>query len=285
MNNEFWTDALVKEFAEQNRGLGLMYKVKSIEEFKASKEQLNMNNESVTRPPLGIEPEYIWVEGRLARLESAIERYLYQGKQVPEQWYEEQVKHVKWLDSYRQKKEQLKPKEWEIVNSYAGEGKDTIVSVRRLSDNEVFSVSDTIQTDNGKIDNITSFQITDGGAMFVDFHTGCRLLSKIKHEPPKKQPLFTTEDGKEIFEGDKYWCVGNFIYWFAGAASKIAKSGTTEGRHYFSTEEAAKEYVLLDKPMLSVNDVVEELKDFGGNNFLHGDASYLIHRLKQKIKH
>lgn len=66
------------------------------------------------------------------------------------------------------------------------------------------------------------------------------------------KPLFTTEDGVEIFEGDKCWFINsrelikdenidetNYGYWEGGSCDPLSK--------YFSTREAAEEYIAKHK--------------------------------------
>jgi hypothetical protein len=47
--------------------------------------------------PIGIMPEFIWVEHRVQELSQAILRYLNANLEVPNEWYEERNKHIKWL--------------------------------------------------------------------------------------------------------------------------------------------------------------------------------------------
>ena len=71
--------------------------------------------------------------------------------------------------------------------------------------------------------------------------------------------LFSTADGVDIFEGDKYHSVilYNLQYkgWFK--AQKINKSKYTDAKSciVFSTKKEAKQYILMNKPCLSLKDV------------------------------
>lgn len=68
-----------------------------------------------------------------------------------------------------------------------------------------------------------------------------------------RKPLFTTEDGVDIFEGDKYWVVT--VDFFINFMDKAFKgSGEQSTIKYFSTEEEAKKYVDLNKPIYSKRD-------------------------------
>ena len=107
-----------------------------------------------------------------------------------------------------------------------------------------------------------------------------------KSKEVKKEPLFTTNDGKQIFEGDTYWTMDkeNLHYWYAGAASKIFESGKNSFQLYFSTKDAAKEYLLLNKPCLSLKDIYSI--DYGNtkpNKVVVVDHSKLKELVKQKL--
>lgn len=71
----------------------------------------------------------------------------------------------------------------------------------------------------------------------------------------QRKPLFTTEDGKQIFKGDVYWFVvinNNFDITSTIACGSERQIDQCKD---FSTEAAAREYVRLNKPMYSLNDV------------------------------
>jgi hypothetical protein len=74
---------------------------------------------------------------------------------------------------------------------------------------------------------------------------------------PKKPVLFTTSDGKEIREGDRVWWV--VIHYRDGAwtinSDKMKSTSSFNHDRVFSTEEAVKEYILMNKPCLSIEDV------------------------------
>lgn len=75
---------------------------------------------------------------------------------------------------------------------------------------------------------------------------------KKSHTPAlERNPLFTTIQGKDIFEGDEYWYLEN---WEGkkGIADKLHSGAFPT----FSTEESVNEYILLNKPVLSFKDVI-----------------------------
>lgn len=71
----------------------------------------------------------------------------------------------------------------------------------------------------------------------------------------KHTPIYTTEDGVKIYPNDTvYYVLSNF--------SKKYYKPTKDDRnlfeiHYFSNEEAADEYINYNKPMYSLNDVLQ----------------------------
>jgi hypothetical protein len=76
-----------------------------------------------------------------------------------------------------------------------------------------------------------------------------------------RKPLFTTEDGVEIFEGD-VWHLIDPDYWriWSGNHSTV----NPDRIKYFSTRQAAEEYILMNKPCLSLKEVIDlvEAKEY-----------------------
>ena len=67
------------------------------------------------------------------------------------------------------------------------------------------------------------------------------------------KPLFKTEDGVNMFKGQKCWIldkVHNYDYY-----SFILDNTHISGKNMFSTKEKVEDYVLHNKPCLSLNDV------------------------------
>lgn len=86
--------------------------------------------------------------------------------------------------------------------------------------------------------------------------------SKVK----ERIPLFITEDGVKIFEGDKVFTakkdyedlrVTSFI-----ASSRNNKEWALQGGTlWFSTEDKAKEYILHKKPLFSLQEIIDKLNE------------------------
>lgn len=144
-----------------------------------------------------------------------------------------------------------------------------IHSVKRLSDGEIFTVGDN-----------TKYGCIDGFYIKNDYLLVTTVLESIgrylKDIQRIKKPLFTTEDGVDIFEGDSYWKVSNN---FNKSGVRLAKQ-TFRGNasnctsKYFKTLKSAEEYILMNKPCLSINDVTNTLANYSTN---------LINNLKNKI--
>ena len=149
-----------------------------------------------------------------------------------------------------------------------------IYSVKRLSDGEVFTVGDKVH-EKYKKDNI--FEIEHFSVhhnMFVvevkqkQLHTSL-VFSFLQHS---KKPLFTTEDGVDIFEGDN-------LFWLYKENNAIGKWIWNEHREnlnnpkwfWFSTRDAAELY------RDSLNSV-SLFRTFDGVPLYKGDKFYLVQK-------
>jgi len=149
---------------------------------------------------------------------------------------------------------------WEICN------KDlkywNIHSVKRLSDGEVFTIGDRVhQVLPLKDDNtwlIKEFSTKDTRCFTIGVNITCIEKSKT--------PLFTTEDGVDIFKGNEYWYVVTFDHHIGHEWKPLNHvadwNGNAElmkpplGGKQFSTKEEAEKWVLFNKPCLSINDLI-----------------------------
>lgn len=110
----------------------------------------------------------------------------------------------------------------------------SIHSVRRL-DGEVFEVGN--RTNNGTIERFE----TSGDSMRVffktkgNYHVNIDTLTKLK-------PLFKTEDGIDVYEGDRTWAVRTGDMFMDYNSHKYTGKGS-EYLKYFSTREAAEAWV------------------------------------------
>jgi len=142
--------------------------------------------------------------------------------------------------------------------------------VKRLSDSCIFSIGDVVNTNVGRGKHrIDGFKLIDGRmcVQMKTFPTEFEYLSCVQKAAPK-QPLFTTHDGVEVFEGDTYWWICADIHEEYGfTPNELKASFRTDGKFHktcftFSTQEAAQEYINLNKPCLSVQEVLDWYSNF-----------------------
>lgn len=160
-----------------------------------------------------------------------------------------------------------------------------IYSVKRLSDGEIFTIGDKVYHTNNvlfKEGIIIKFHILSNG---IWFKTDKFDVPIIFIENKSKKPLFKTEDGVDVFEGDDIYSIDDVL--------NIKKHRLFNARYddktllnnrlffnsdykHFSTKEKAEEYILMNKPCLSVNDF-DKLT-------LGGPFNETIDRLKKLVK-
>lgn len=159
-----------------------------------------------------------------------------------------------------------------------------IHSVKRLSDGEVFTIGDLIDfgdfgnkgfhpIDKIEVDYFDKTRVTAWDGAY-----GKGAINKWE-KASKKTPLFTTEDGVEIFEGDKFY-YPNIHIWktiISEADKRVLIFIRLNKYKPFSTKEKSEEYILLNKPCLSVNEIIAVIPGF---NF---HKEILIAKAKSKL--
>lgn len=132
-----------------------------------------------------------------------------------------------------------------------------IQSIRRLSDNEVFSIGDKCV--HGVI---TSFKLDSNGIPYnggigVCFHTEERTITEgLKNCKKAKPVLFVTEDGVDKYQGDKIYYHCNWKLW-----EYTITDGDIIPLPWFSSKEAAQDFILMNKPVLSIKDLLDLAKE------------------------
>lgn len=163
----------------------------------------------------------------------------------------------------------------------------SIHSVERLSDGEVFTIGDKIKVYSydfpykvRRNDFVVTKIELDSNKISLHGKTFSKIQLEIANKV-KKQPLFTTEDGVDVFEED-FKNHAN-IYSVNKSNFKIGKNTLgftvfTDNYLKFSTKEKAEEYILLNKPCLSLNEIVKTIK------LIHWvENQELIHIAKSKL--
>lgn len=116
-----------------------------------------------------------------------------------------EVLEITFNDGSRLRVGEGRPYSWEddVVKELA-----KITKVKRLSDGEVFSVGDKV-SHKGVVDTIKELKIRYDGAIYVSTVGGMwgQCLASVDKYVPKI-PVFVSDDGVDVFEGDTYFLVG-----------------------------------------------------------------------------
>lgn len=170
-----------------------------------------------------------------------------------------------------------------------------IHSVKRLSDGEVFMVGDSVKNHfvKGKIrkiilalnlskDVVSSFSYEKyRNTIFLcvdNDHGNIPLGQAVKN----KTKLFTTEDNVEIFEGDKYYSVHIKGLKIIENDDYQPKQGNIHDWKRFSSKKAAEEYILMNKPCLSIKDIAPIIGRVNEITYINLDA--LTIKLRELVK-
>lgn len=146
-----------------------------------------------------------------------------------------------------------------------------IHSIKRLSDGEIFTIGDKITSSSftklSNIDEIKEFyipnekfckmwsnQFTINDLIIV---TNISWQVNLHHAIKVKQPLFTTEDGVDIFEGDDVYTVDLYFLQYIKEVNESQDYKTW--RLTFKNKEKAEEYILMNKPCLSFMEIMSEI--------------------------
>lgn len=142
-----------------------------------------------------------------------------------------------------------------------------IYSIKRLSDGEVFTIGDKIVAYDGYtkgiwvINNI-KFGYNQTDNIFFDMASVDKKNTyeglPLDYASKAKTPLFTTEDSVDIFGNSTVYRVNqvglNFVQpWVILENYNIGYNNAIF--YNFSTKEAAEEYILYNKPCLSIKDI------------------------------
>lgn len=157
-----------------------------------------------------------------------------------------------------------------------------IHSVKRLSDSEIFTVGDKVFSEYVNY-TINKISIVNDKCMVSALYdtnnpNGSRLHYNLNNLKKAKQPLFTTEDGVDIFEDDEVVCFDKEDWITRNEKYKFQPFDVKDKNYlFFSTKEKAEEYILMNKPCLSLLDIFNSkaiVDSFGRNQ--------LVELVKQK---
>jgi hypothetical protein len=167
---------------------------------------------------------------------------------------------------------------------------NSIHSIKRLSDGEIFTIGDNVKSSTCNVPNtILSIELINN-KIRVYPRNSFYYLNDVKKV---KQPLFKTEDGVDIFESDKTYyvfndlthqCNSSFQNKWEVLGGYVQNYNFNKGNEYykvFSTKEKAEEYIVNNKPCLSLNDYYSLFDDYIRDN---GIGKKLQELIKQKLK-
>jgi len=169
-------------------------------------------------------------------------------------------------------------KELELLS----DSKSLITKVKRLSDGEIFTIGDKVRTSSYfSKGNIISFTINKDNKLLVDYKLdesigflNC-VCDHLKNLIKVKTSILVTEDDVEIYEGMEVFVVHPTTLNTIIGLSTI-EYFSYKGWLFFSTKEAAEEYILLNKPCLSYNDIIKLAN--------HHSNFYTLEQLKKLVK-
>lgn len=153
-----------------------------------------------------------------------------------------------------------------------------IISIKRLKDNKIFTIGDLCYPKNKPVNcgKITGFDILENGSFRIASRYKWYLgINDIEHSKPK--PLFTTEDGVDIFEGDYYYN----IYQMQICSKLVAKNKIKEGSLVFSTKEKAEEYIEMNEPKFSKQEILDIIR-LDGDEYSDGEVIDMLYELINK---
>jgi hypothetical protein len=161
---------------------------------------------------------------------------------------------------------------------FGGNSEWSIYSIRRLNDSEVFSIGDVlVDTFNKSQGSFTLKEIEfesapcDKGTGKLSFVHTHQILGKyipLERLQKAKPVLFVTEDGVSVVENDNvHWVInGKYAYELRICEAHI-KSSLLERDVYkiFSSFEKAQDFILMNKPILSIKDLLDLAKECNDN--------------------
>ena len=151
-----------------------------------------------------------------------------------------------------------------------------IHSVKRLSDGEIFTIGDKVVGYNNSIAKIKTIDLV--GEISLNIGTDKHEGFSLKNLKKTKTPLFTTEDKIDIFKDDNIYWVNIHTFdkvncnKYNDDLGEISIKSLLSKKYEckavgFSTKVKAEEYILMNKPCLSYNEVLNATKIRNKNTF------------------
>lgn len=188
-------------------------------------------------------------EGDIVTLE--VNKYYYFFETI-ERW--EVENYPEFWEKVEEKSFEILSYKFELFFSDTEQSENSVInSIKRLSDGEIFTLGDIIDGishRNVKINSIES-NPNCNQIMFNRLDEGIDLLNARKSQ----QPLFTTNDGVDIHIGDTFYYVNDKWGMYDYTVNCYSSFLPSVYKTSFSTKEKAEEWVLWNKPCISLNDL------------------------------
>jgi len=162
-------------------------------------------------------------------------------------------------------------------------GKHSVYSIKRVSDNIVFTIGDTVEHFDSKENKgvITKIGVISHTIPIIHFegtyrgdteHRFTNSFDVLKHS---RKVLFVTEDGVDLYKGDEFYFVDEYFGTGKGliTGKPFVKLPNVKE---FSTKKAAEEYIDMNKPWYSKQQIIEACDKLG---WIKGDVSRLLAKL------
>lgn len=178
----------------------------------------------------------------------------------------------------------------DILNNHLNGGIEyNVNSIRRISDNIVFTIGDNVQIGWSKYKHIIRSISVDtrfptNNEHSLSFCINTTVGYKLNELKKIKQPILVTEDGVDIYESDSYYSI-NEKYWRVEEpkyTSKLNYETYHKKQKNFSNKDAAEQYILLHKPCLSIKEIAPIIGQINDSKFI--DLDKLTTKLKELVK-
>jgi hypothetical protein len=143
---------------------------------------------------------------------------------------------------------------------------------------EIFTIGDKTT-----LGIITCFRLLDNEIM-VDFDNKNSILLRSKQLQHVKQPLFTTEDGVDVFEGMSFYYVCEELELYNTICCYDEDIKLYNNSKFFSTKEKAEEYIIMNKKVLSLNDIFDNCINIPNTRISKAAETAILNSLKKIVK-
>ena len=194
--------------------------------------------------------------------------------------------------------EEIVEKDYEILSgrTHIPSGSTEIYSIRRKSDGVEFKIGDKVYWNwafaKNKYFTIKSFNIIEDKLRFNTVEESGQnfifeLISKEYNLQHYKEPILTTEDGYEMFEGDKVYFVeiGEYLHKGCETVNSYKYNYILDKDFkFFKTKENAEKYIYENKPEFSRKQILDAIDICDSYYTTHSDNYFIkVSHLKRLL--